>query len=240
MATEWMVPYSTGRSRPSGQGSSRCRPGPEHGHRRAEALVDAALPEIDELQARQDPAQQRGAENRRQDGGAQELQGPAARKIQPEMSAQQVARGARTAGDRAEASRLSVTAVASAGAGAGRNMRASARIGQLGGDQLPARRSAPAAGQRTHASSAPRPSSMSAAATSSSVVSSNTRRNAGASGSCGAGKAFMTRSATSDTNASAKTKAAARLAVVAAPDTTAPRPSTPPGPRAASPWATQT
>ncbi len=73
------------------------------------------------------------------------------------------------------------------------------------------------AGQCTQASPAPRPSSMPPAAASNSVVSNNPRRNAGASGSCGAGKALITRSVTSDMKASAKTNAAARLAVVAEP-----------------------
>ncbi len=64
----------------------------QHGDRRAEALIDAPLPEIDELQSCQRPAQQRRCEDRRRDRGPQEFQRPAPRKVQSEMSAQQRAR----------------------------------------------------------------------------------------------------------------------------------------------------
>ena len=53
----------------------------EHRDRRAEALVDAALPEVDELQAAQAPAEQTRREHRGQDRGGQELQRPAAREV---------------------------------------------------------------------------------------------------------------------------------------------------------------
>ncbi len=110
---------------------------------------------------------------------------------------------------------LSVAALAVAGAGGGRNMRASARTDSSSATS-PGTQISTLSGQRSQTRPAPLPSSIAPAATRSNVVSNNNRRNAGASGSCGAGKEFMTRSATSDTKARAKTNAAAILALVPA------------------------
>ena len=73
----------------------------EHRHRGAEALVDAALAEFDELDAGQAPAEQRRAQHRGQDRGTQEGEGPAAREVQSKVGAQQGSRRARTTRDHA-------------------------------------------------------------------------------------------------------------------------------------------
>ncbi len=82
---------------PERPGQQQVQPGTEHRDRRAEAFVDAALPEVDQLQARQNPAQQRRPQHGRQNGRAQKLESPAARKVQSEVSLQQRAGRARTA-----------------------------------------------------------------------------------------------------------------------------------------------
>ncbi len=95
-------------------------------------------------------------------------------------------------------------------------MRASARTDNSSATR-PGTQISTLSGHITHESAAPLPSSIAAAAARRTVVNSRSRRSEGASGNCGAGKAFMTRSATSDTKARAKTNAAAIFALVGVP-----------------------
>ena len=195
-----------GAQAPERPGQQQVQAGAQHGDRRAEAFVDATLPEIDQLQPRQNPAQQRRPQHGRQNGRAQKPESPTARKVQSEVSLQQRAGRARTACD--DGSKQALGDCRSVRRRRRRkNIRASARM-----DNSEAIN--PGTQISTRAGRAPRRALHlaeldGAGGHKQRVVSNSTRRNAGASGSCGAGKARMTRSVTRDMNASAKTNAAA-------------------------------
>ena len=117
---EFHRPQST----PAARAAADAGPG-RYGYGRAEALIDAALPQLDELQPRQSPAKKRGAQQRRQYRGAQKGQRPAAREVETKMLTDRTP-GARTACHQRQ-KHLSAAALAWSGCGGGRNSRAPAR-----------------------------------------------------------------------------------------------------------------